>query len=352
MREVIIQASDHEQWRSALAKFERVDVCHLPEYHEAYSLSFPGAQAVMWTYWEDNEHFCYPFLLSPVILTGKDNETVATDYFDVSGIYGYSGPLSTSCDRGFLDQAWAAFDAWAVDQNIVSEFIRFSTYVGNKDWAHEKTSVEYNRPVALAMLPSDAETFMQQLNSKTRNMIRKARKTGLVAKPMKVAEGLEEFRALYGETMARNQATDFFMYDDHYYDYLLKLHEDELQLFAVYQEDQMVAAAMTLVHGNMAFYHLGASTLEASRCGAGNQVLFEMACHLIDQDVPYFSVGGGRTTDEGDALFRFKKSNATSVGEFHIGKRVLQPMAQQDIIERWQAMNDLPVNPEHLQFYR
>jgi len=348
----LIKAHQHQQWRERLAAFPRVDVCHMPEYHEAYSLRYGGAEALMWCYQDDGESLCYPFLLSPVILHGDDGKTLTTELNDISGIYGYSGPLTTCNDAAFLTRAWHEFDQWAGQQQAVSEFIRFSTYVENKFWAHPDVSVEYNRPVAIAWLPGDADTFMSQLNSKTRNMIRKALKSDLSVEEVDVSEALTEFRALYQQTMGRNQATDFFIYDDAYYDRLLSLPAGELILFAVYRQNEMVAAAMGLVHGKMAFYHLGASTLEASRLGAGNLALFAMASALIDRGVEYFSVGGGRTTAADDPLFRFKKSNATSVGEFYIGKRIIDQEAYDSIVKTWETMNHTELVSSNLQFYR
>lgn len=348
----ILEASEHGKWRSALERFDRVDVCHMPEYHQAYSLRFEDARALMWCYRSGDEALCYPFLLSPVILHGSGEQSETTGYFDISGIYGYSGPLSTSGDRVFLAEAWQQFDTWAAEQDAVSEFIRFSTYVGNQDWAHPETVVEFNRPVSLALLPDDDEEYLAQLNGKTRNMIRKALKIGLQVREVELQAGLADFRSLYEETMGRNRATDFFMYDDAYYDLLSGLPEGELLLFAVYQGATMVAASMGLVHRDMAFYHLGASTLEASRQGAGNLALYAMAQGLIRRGIGYFSVGGGRTTSLDDALFKFKKSNGTSVGEFYIGKRVIDQPAYDAIVKSWETMNDTRLTSANLQFYR
>ena len=202
------------------------------------------------------------------------------------------------------------------------------------------------------MLPKTSESYLQQLGAKTRNMIRKADKHGLTAQVVPVKDAIHEFHSLYLETMQRNSAGDFFIYDDTYYETLLSSPEGELLLTTVTLDEKMVAAAMILVHKRMAFYHLGASTLEASRLGAGNLALYEVAKNLIERGVSYFSVGGGRTTTEDDPLFRFKKSNGTSVGEFHIGKRLIQQQAQQEIVQRWQLLNNAKANTGVLQFYR
>ena len=82
----LISADQHQQWREQLALFPRVDVCHMPEYHEAYSLRYDGARALMWIFEDSGETLCYPFLLSPVTLEGDDGKKLATGWFEISGI--------------------------------------------------------------------------------------------------------------------------------------------------------------------------------------------------------------------------------------------------------------------------
>ena len=152
--------------------------------------------------------------------------------------------------------------------------------------------------------------------------------------------------------MARNQATDFFSYDDEYYNRLMTLPEGELVLHGVYQNEKMVSAVIGLLHGNYAFYHLGASTRESSRIGAGNLGLFNFATGLMKKNVSYLNVGGGRTTALDDALYRFKKSNGTSESEFYIGKRIIDQTAYENIRNKWQELNGKTVETVQLQFYR
>ena len=89
MRE-LIECSDITSWRNILDRFSRVDVCHMPEYHSAYSTRFEGARALLWTFEKDSHSFAYPFLLSPVIIQNDSGVKENTGYFDISGIYGFS----------------------------------------------------------------------------------------------------------------------------------------------------------------------------------------------------------------------------------------------------------------------
>ncbi len=347
MKTALIKAAETKAWRDALGAFARVDVCQVPEYHVAYSGRIEGSEPLMWRYEEGGERFCYPFLLTSVVL-GEEK----TDYSDISSIYGYSGPLSSTNDAAFLQKAWAAFDIWAAEKKVIAEFTRFSLYADNRALAHPGAQVEFNRPSAISHLPQTEEELLAALGKKTRNMIRKAEKAGLEARELEPKAGMAVFRALYEETMDRNEAPDFFLYDDTYYDLLLSLPEGELRLFGVFDGDDMVGTAMALVHGKGALYHLGASLSDYARLGAGNLSMFGMSKGLMSAGVEFVTVGGGRTTAEDDPLFRFKKSNAMDVSEFHIGKRIVDSEGYNDVVKRWQDLYKTEVNSNMLIFYR
>ena len=152
--------------------------------------------------------------------------------------------------------------------------------------------------------------------------------------------------------MGRNQATGFFTYDDAYYNHLKKMEPCEVELFGVYDGSKMVSASMALIHKDYALYHLGASATQASRVGAGNLALFEMAKGLIAKGVKYFNIGGGRTTSPDDPLFGFKKSNGTAIGEYYIGKRVIDQAAYESVARRWRLLYNTEAQSQNLQFYR
>ncbi len=349
----VVSATETKKWREKLSQFTSVDVCHMPEYHLAYETRFFQAKALMWTYQKDKNCFAYPFLLSPVLLHNKKNsEITQTGYYDISGIYGFSGPLSTTNDATFLKETWEQFTKWARDQKAICEFIRFSVSAQNFAWASPESEVLPNRPIAMSALDKDREKYLASLPQKTRNMIKRAKRDGLQARKIEFKNGLSDFRQLYEKTMDRNEATTFFFYDDRYYNLLLSLPKNEIGLYAVYKDEEMIASAISLRHKEYAFYHLGAIDKNPAYQGLGNLVLFEMACDLASQGVKILNVGGGRTTSEDDPLFKFKKSNGTYVEQFYIGKRVIDNSAYQEVIKKWEAMNDEKVSSVQLQFYR
>jgi hypothetical protein len=343
----IIEATDSEAWRSAMSVFGEIDPSYLPEYHLAYSLRVPRSRPVLWVAQQSGQRLVYPFLLTPVVMNTAD-----TGFYDISSVYGYTGPLATTDDPAFLAEAWRQFDDYAASQRIIAEFVRFSPFNHTERFAHPKTSLMANRLLAVSNLPASEETLLQKLGSKTRNMLRKAERAGLVARELTLSEGLADFRNLYHETMERNQAPVFFRYDDAYWQHLLKLGKDGLRLFAVFHEQRMVAASMAVVHGQSALYHLGASKPDYARLGAGNLSLYAMSVALMQTGVTFINMTGGRTQAEDDPLLLFKKSNATDVANFYIGKRVVDEAAYRQLQDSWLREYREPADPAKIIFWR
>lgn len=348
----LIKATEKKSWRDFLLRFSKIDVCQLPEFHLTYQRRFPGSTPYLWGCSDEKNAFAYPFYLTPVEITNSEREKRQTGYFDISSVYGYSGPVSTTKEKEFLYKVWKQFDQWCAEKKVIAEFIRFSLYLKNKDYAHPKCLVESNRPSALSFLPKTEEELMKALPSKTRNMLRKAFRSNLVAKEVSKEEGLESFKKLYSETMKRNKAPDFFSYDDEYFDLLFSSPKDEIRLFATYIENKMIAAAIAIRYQKNALYHLGASLMEYSSLGAGNLAMYEMSKGLLKSGVEFLTVGGGRTTQSNDPLYLFKKNNATDEDIFWIGKRVINKEAYSKVTSEWERLNHQKVNSPNLLFYR
>ena len=347
----LIEAAETRAWRAALEPFAQVDVCQFPEYHLAYGTRAVRSRSLLWQFEDSGNCFCYPFLLNPVEWQTSDGKWHRSAYTDITSTYGYSGPLSTSSDPAFLSAAWAEFDLWAQSVKAIAEFTRFSPYAGTRAFTHKRTRIEINRQLAVSHLPESEGALATALGSKTRNMIRKAQRAGLTARDLEPARFMGVFRTLYNGTMKRNASPDFFYYGDGYFQHLLLLPENELRLYGVFSQDELVAAAIALVHGHGALYHLGASQDGFTSLGANNLCLFQMSASLMNSGVRFLNLGGGRTTTDDDPLLRFKRSNATTVEDYVIGKRILDEDGYRLVGEDWSKAFG-PRDPTKIIFYR
>lgn len=347
----VIYSDNPAEWRKVIERCGDVDVCQLPEYHSAYQSREEHATAVLWVFEEADKVFCYPFFLSDVVLRSIQG-TFTTEFKDISSVYGYSGAISSEFSGDFVSKAWSVFDSWAAEQKVVAEFVRFSCFTDNSKLAHPDCEILSNRPAAISLLPDSVEDYSSQLKAKSRNMVRRAQREGLLGKVVPLSKGLDEFRDLYQRTMRRNDSTSFFDYDDRYYDALLSLPDDEVFMSGVYRRNELVSAAIGLRYKDGALYHLGANDSQYMKHGAGNFCLYLMMGKLIDLGVKFVTVGGGRTTSGDDPLFKFKARNATGMTEFKIGKRILDRRAYKYLQQKWVDIGNSVAGPEKLIFYR
>lgn len=343
--EALVPAQDGDRWRTLLESVGPVEPSFLPEYHRAYALRVPGAQAHLFAFSQGGAHFAYPFLLTPIDLAGRN-------WHDISSVYGYTGPLASTDDPAFLHAAWRAFDAWACELGVVAEFVRFSPFHANQRFAHPGCEVTINRQLAVSHLPATEPQLLSLLGSKTRNMLRKAQREGLTAQELSLPDRLPDFRRLYELTMRRNDAPEFFWYDDAYWSHLLGLGASGLRLFGVFAANELVGAAMAVVHGRAALYHLGASLPDQARLGAGNLSLWCMSNTLMRDGVTFINLTGGRTTAPDDPLLLFKRSNGTALAPFHIGRRVLDSDAYNQLRSAWTLRHGIAPDAGRLIFWR
>jgi len=349
LKSYIINARDTESWKSVLKNFGRLDCSFLPEYHLAYSSREKYSQALMYVQESDCNIFAFPFILNEI---PRKFCNTKKRLYDISSVYGYSGPLSRKNDKKFLDVAWKNFDLWALDNNIICEFTRFSFYNGNRCVAHPETKILNNRTVAVSYFNMSEDAHKKILGPKTRNMIAKARSSDLRIKKLSFKENYPKFKKLYDELMCKNSAPSFFLYDDDYYKELAKMDINQLNLFGIFRNEEFVGAVIIIRYGHYALYHLGAVKEGLNSLGCSNFYLFELWKILGSEGIEILNLGGGRTTALDDPLLKFKLRNSNGKVDFEIGLRVINKLEYEKVKTIYISKLGSRLMSPNLQFYR
>ena len=334
--------SNKIQWKEYVNKFDNIDFHFHSDYHDLYKLRYGNSEPIMWVYENENNLFIYPFNITRIDLDIDKNKK----YFDISSSYGFLGPASNTNNKEFILQAWIEFDKWAMNKNIVLEFIRFNPLLDNQNICHKDTSVEFNRLVGVSDLRGGKPDFINKIPSKTRNMIRKAIKNDFKTTKINFNDVKKDFMNLYLDTMKRNKSTSFFDYDSDYFDKLAKFNETKF--YGVYKGKELVAGGIFFASNNIATYHLGACKKEFLTYGLSNLYLYDATMDFIKKNFLYINLAGGRTTSPEDSLLRFKRDNSTDLKKFFIGKRIINKEIYNYIINKF---NLLKKNDKFI-FYR
>src|SRR5262249_56742647 len=109
-------------WLEALARLPDSDASFLPAYHQACELNGDG-EALAFVAERGGNVLFYPFLVRSIRAVG--GEAVAEPWCDLESVYGYTGPLATTADEGFLADAWREFGSWGEGRRVVAGVVRF-----------------------------------------------------------------------------------------------------------------------------------------------------------------------------------------------------------------------------------
>lgn len=315
----VLGTCQSEEWREALEKFPIIDTYFLPEYHKASEVNGDGVARAFIVEDRDDRLF-YPFLMRRIDTVGE--EAVPEPWYDIETVYGYSGPLSSTTNAGFLGKAWQAFANWCRDERIIAEFIRFNPLMDNHQYMDDTCRVELDRETVALRLDCSEQQLWSDYRKGQRAKVRKAINGGLVCAEITPADGISLFRELYNSTMDRSEAGRYYYFSDAYFDQLCRGLGDTLKLFTVRDGEHLAAATMFLTHGDRIHAHLGGSEPVYQELRPNNLLVHTIASWGRERGYRWLHLGGGRTADPADSVFQFKASISRLRVPFNTGKRV------------------------------
>lgn len=334
-------------WDKTVRSFREYDVYYLSGYAKAFQLHGDGAPLLF--------HYEGDGIRGINVVMKRD---VAQDphfvgrlpegwYFDFATPYGYGGWLLEG--KGNKVALFDAYDSWCRENGIISEFVRFHPVLENQSFAWDGYEV-ICLGATIAMDLSAPEAVWENLTSKNRNMIRKAKKNGLRVYSGRYPEIYKTFREIYNATMDKDHAEKYYYFSPLFYNSILHDLPRSAQVFYAQTEDGIVAAASIILaaNGRMS-YHLSGSRRELQHLAPTNLLLYEAALWGCANGYKTLHLGGGVGSGE-DSLYQFKK--AFYRGEplrFHIGRKTFLS----EVYEKLTAMRtDLSENSGFFPRYR
>lgn len=282
-------------------------------------------------YEQNNERFCYVVMQSDIACSEKFNGSLQTQkYFDWETPYGYGGPLT---DTPISNKTQLAFkneiEAYCRKHNIVSQFVRFHPLLGNYDVLPLVIETRYLRDT-IFMVTNNPEQIMADMDSKNRNMVRKAQKNGVTIVKKEISD-VEDFISMYNETMQKNDAEEYYTFQKSYFDSLTAMQDNAFVLYAMY-EDIPISGSIMYYNDRYMHYHLSGSRTEYRKFSPSNLLLYKAACWASENGIKQFHLGGGMAPD--DSLFGFKKQfNKNGRASFVVGRTIFDQEAYEKLLD-------------------
>lgn len=346
----IYDKEDAKGWNDCVKSFSNWDVYYLYEY--AYSFMLHGDGEFFLVYYENNdEKFCYTVMQKDISECYKFNGKLEKGkYFDWETPYGHGGPLangtiSKDSQIGFLQE----ISLYCKKNNIVSQFVRFHPLLNNHEVLPYVIEARYLRDT-IFIDTSSPELILKNMDSKNRNMIRKAKKNGVTI-ARKEIEDFEEFIRMYDETMKKNGADQYYSFQKKYFESLRALKENACIFYALF-ENQPISGSIIYYNDLFMHYHLSGSYTEFRKYSPSNLLLYEVACWASEKGIKRFHLGGGMSPD--DSLFGFKKQfNKNGRSPFVVGRTIFDIESYNELLQIRKGIDpEFDINNELMIQYR
>lgn len=325
-----------ENWEELLDKFppEKKDIYFSRKYIGLYEAEESRARCAVAK--EDGK-----IMLMPFIAGEKDG------FYDFETAYGYGGPIANTDDLIWCYDAFDGIYDYLKDQSYLCGFTRFHPLLQNEKYIRpsEKNSDRFiktiydRQTIAFDTTQSPDDIWTKQINSKNRNMIRKAEKNDLQYASEYDFASYNEFIALYRETMKRLSADEFYFFDDSYFDKLRVSLKENAFLGTVRKDGKLICAAIFMFSECYGHYHLEGSDRNYSSLGANNFLLWKAACEMHEKGIREFHLGGGTSSSPDDPLYKFKKAFSNNEKRFFIGKEIFLMEKYNEIVTSWEKEN-------------
>lgn len=250
--------------------------------------------------------------------------------YDIVTPYGYGGPIIIeAADMGkeeLVKGFYEEFSKYCHGEGIVSEFIRFHPIVNNALDFNEIYHPIWDRNTVGTNLKDFEDPVQSEFSKRCRKNIRQAVNKGVSCRITYQPEELENFKQIYYDTMKRNDAEDYYFFDDAYFEMCLKNYRENLLLIEAVFEDKVIAAGMYFLYNRTIHVHLSGTLQEYLYLSPAYILRYGLTIWGKENGYELIHHGGGRSNKEDDSLFLFKKQFAGHTKfDFYIGRKVWMP---------------------------
>lgn len=318
-----------ERWDDTVRTFKHYDTYWLSGYVTAFMIHGDGEPVLF--YYEDKGIRGINVVMKRDISADERfrGKIEKEKFFDFATPYGYGGWIIEGED---VESLFSAYEKWCTDNDIISEFVRFHPMVRN----HEKCISFYEVTClgeVVHMELNSVETIWSNITSKNRNMIRKAVKSDVKIYNGRYPEIYRQFREIYNSTMEKNEAEEYYYFNEDFYNSILDDLPDNAQVFFAQKDGKVIAASIILMANEQMNYHLSGSLREYSSLAPTNLILYKAARWGSANGYRTLYLGGGVGSGE-DSLFKFKRAfYRGNLNHFYIGKKIYNQSVYDELMK-------------------
>lgn len=323
--------SNKNEWKEILKLNCFDDIYYQNEYAE--SLKIHGDGSPLLIYYEGKSVKLFYVVMKRDIFEDVNfrGYLKQEELYDFETPYGYGGPIvigdfSKKEQEKFKEE----LKLYCIEHGVVSQFVRFYPLLNN--WVYSGIFDELKELKETVFIDTEnEENIFKNMDSKNRNMVRKAIKNEITIVQDK-GERLDDFIRIYEHTMQMHDADEYYTFKRGYFEYLIEHMRDNVCFFYAIYKEQIISASMFFYNKDIMHYHLSGTEPEFRHLAAANLLLYEAAVWAAQNNISKLHLGGGMT--KGDSLFGFKKQfNKYGQVPFVIGKTVFMMDKYEELLD-------------------
>jgi len=292
----VISIHQEKEWKQFVSKSENYDFYHTWYYHNMDKSGKP----ILFVYKEKDDFIAFP-LIKRVIPN--------SNLFDLTSVYGYSGPISNKCFDQISNQMKEnfkiEFEFFLKENGYISVFSRLHPFFNQLSLMEKFDGIYDNGLTVVIDLRTTIDEQRSNYQSKLRRHINKIRKLGFYLKEVNSIADIREFTALYIENMKRLGANDSYMFTEEYFQSLLMAEDFDAKLFMLYLENEAVCGEVVICTKKIMQSHLLASSNKYNGYSPTKLITDEVSLVGRQLGMHFYSLGGGLGFKQ-DSLFHFK----------------------------------------------
>lgn len=315
----VLTLQQDEEWDNIVRSFRLYDTYWLSGYVKAFKIHGDGEPILI--FYEDLVCRGINVVMKRDVSTDTHFSDILpkNSFYDLSSPYGYGGWIVEGDES---KQLFDSYERWCADNGIISEFVRFHPVLENHKYCEQHYDVvQLGNTVVMDL--SSPEKIWQNIHSKNRNMIRKAKKNGVKIYSGRYPEIYRIFKEIYDGTMDKDNADKYYYFGEEFYRSILEDLPQNAQVFYAMYEDKIIAASIMLMANGFMNYHLSGSIKEYASLAPTNLLLYIAALWGNANGCNTLYLGGGVGSGE-DSLYKFKKAfyKPDDTKRFYIGKKI------------------------------
>ena len=250
-----------------------------------------------------------------------------TKYYDIVTPYGYGGPMITHVKKGAKDilikEFVNEFQKYCEQNNIVSEFVRFHPLIENVYDFEVYYDTHHIRNTVGTNLENYEDPFQTEFSKSCRKNVRRALREGVTFNIIEKPSDVSKFKDIYYSTMDRNSATDYYYFDEDYFNTCVKYFQNKLLLVEAIYEEKVIAMGFYFVYKDYIHIHLSGTLSEFLHLSPAYVLRYGVTQWGKENGYKIIHHGGGRTNSPDDTLYKFKKQFGKNTEfQFFIGKKI------------------------------